>query len=333
MSTVLYYPSFEIQDENWLKFALLYLDSVETIVPYSAESCLSYKHKFILKNTDLLKCYNPTYKEGQKASDDAIQTINIIVENHERYWTRMGKIDFLQHWKDSQYHNFELYHDKFSDSFLFFCKDNKICSNSNNGIIVPYEVGLIYMSLLAYAISDRTKRDVITDSKDMESLKTLSHATWQANPTEDKLIALKSYIETKVPADLKDIPIEKIISLRSNPKYRKSLKDFHSIVDKISEEKSLDKYNVHEIELELKYKLKDIQADLVASLGATLVGATLGIVLAVNSGADFLTLLKESMGAAGTAVGSVQLFKSKEVIREKHSARRFLTYLDNLKTI
>lgn len=330
MSTVLYYPNFEIQDEVWLKFALLYLDHVETIVPHSAELCLSQKHKLILENTDLLKCYNPRYQEGQKASDDAIQIINRIIENPQRYSSRIGKMHFLQDWRDWRNHNFELYHDKFSDSFMHFCKENKIYSNSKNGMIVPYEVGLIYMSLLAYSISDRTKMDVITDSKDMNKLITLSNATWQANPTEDKLIGLKSYIETKVPVDIKSIPIEKIISLRNNPKYRKSLKDFHSIVDKISKEKSLDKFNIHEIEYELEYKLKDIQADLVVNLGASLVGTTLGLVLAVNSGSDYLTLLKESMGSAGAAVGAVQLFKGKEVIREKHSARRFLTYLNNL---
>jgi hypothetical protein len=330
MSTVLYYPSFEIQDENWLKFALLYLDRVETIVPHSAESCLSQQHEYILKNTDLLKNYNPTYEEGQKASDDAIQIIKQIIEDPQRYWSRIGKIHFLEYWRDLRSHNFELYHDKFSDSFMHFCRENKIYSNSNNGMLVPYEVGLIYMSLLAYSISARRKRDVITDSKDMSKLITLSNATWKLNQNEEKVIGLKSYIETKVPAGIAGIPIEKIICLRNNPKYRKSLKDFHSIVDKISDEKSLDRFNIHEIEYELEYKLKDIQADLVVNLGATLVGTALGIVLAVNSGADCLTMLKESMGVAGTAVGAVQLFKSKEIIREKHSARRFQTYLGNL---
>lgn len=330
MSTVLYYPNFEIQDEKWLKFALLYLDKVETIVPRSAEEFLSKEHKFILENTDLLKCYSPSYEAGEKASDDAIEIIKRIIEAPQRYWRRMGKIHFLDYWRDIRNHDFELYEGKFSDSFVHFCKDNKIYSNSKNGISVPYEVGLIYMSLLAHSISTSTKKDLITDSKDMKKFLSLSDITWKANPIEDKLTEIKSYIETKVPVDLKNIPIKEIIKLRSNCKYRESLKAFHTIVDKISKEKSLDKFNIHEIEKELEYKLKDIQADLTANLGQTLVSTTLGILLAVNSGSDYLTLFKESMGIVGTTVGMVQLFKGREAIREKHSARRFVTYLNDL---
>lgn len=330
MSTLLYYPSFEINNEEWLKFALLYLESVETIVPHYAESSLSEKHKFILKNTDLLKCCNPTYDEGEKASDEAIEVIERIISNPIRYWQRIGVVHFLEYWREEKNHKFELYHGKFSNSFLSFCKDKKIYSKSENGIFVPYEVGLIYMSLLAHSISDRRNRDIITDSKDMDNLKSLSNRMWQSNPIEDMLEGLKYYVKLKIPSDIKNVSIEKLINLRNNPKYRESLKDFHQIVDKISKEKDLDRFNIREIENELEYKLQDIQADLVINLGTALISTSLGIILAAKGRAGNLPVVKEAIGVGGIVAGSIQLSKGTKVLRKKHSARKFLTYLNNL---
>ena len=34
MKELLYYPGFEVKDETWLKFALLYLDHISPIIPY-----------------------------------------------------------------------------------------------------------------------------------------------------------------------------------------------------------------------------------------------------------------------------------------------------------
>lgn len=34
MKELLYYPGFEIKNETWLKFALLYLDHISPIIPY-----------------------------------------------------------------------------------------------------------------------------------------------------------------------------------------------------------------------------------------------------------------------------------------------------------
>ncbi len=41
MTPLVYYPGFEPADENWLKFALLYLERVTPIIPESADIWLS----------------------------------------------------------------------------------------------------------------------------------------------------------------------------------------------------------------------------------------------------------------------------------------------------
>ena len=37
----MYYPNFEIQDQNFLKFALLYIDEISPIIPENARETLS----------------------------------------------------------------------------------------------------------------------------------------------------------------------------------------------------------------------------------------------------------------------------------------------------
>ena len=37
MEELIYYPGFEVSNEDWLKFALLYLDKLNPIIPESGE--------------------------------------------------------------------------------------------------------------------------------------------------------------------------------------------------------------------------------------------------------------------------------------------------------
>ena len=55
-----YYPGFEAQDINWLKFALLYLDELRPIVPmipYNRETYLSTHTIQIIEETNLIRPY------------------------------------------------------------------------------------------------------------------------------------------------------------------------------------------------------------------------------------------------------------------------------------
>lgn len=59
MHRLLYYPNFEIQDPNFLKFALLYIDEIRPIIPVAARRSLSDSMKNILNNTELICPYTP----------------------------------------------------------------------------------------------------------------------------------------------------------------------------------------------------------------------------------------------------------------------------------
>ena len=63
MKELLYYPGFEIKNETWLKFALLYLDHISPIIPYINASEKDYLTPTFLKvknNSDLISIKRPT---------------------------------------------------------------------------------------------------------------------------------------------------------------------------------------------------------------------------------------------------------------------------------
>ena len=96
MHKLLYYPDFEIQDQNFLKFALLYIDEIKPIIPKCARETLSDSMRNILKSTDLINPYAPNYESGYVASLTAIKYLeekNIA----ERYGTFRQKNIGLRH--------------------------------------------------------------------------------------------------------------------------------------------------------------------------------------------------------------------------------------------
>lgn len=326
MNSKLYYPGFEVKDDVWLKFALLYLDNIETIVPHCAQDDLSELHRYLRKNTDLLKTYHPEYCESQKATDDAIELISKIVDKPWMYNDRFGGSNFLEHWRNKKTHKFELYTDKFTDAFMYYCSQNNFASESRNGLRVPHDLGLLYMSLLAFDIAANKGKDVITDSKRMDKLKNLTDKAWSKNKAQEELIAMKSFIELKIPRNIREISISDIIEIRNRPSYREKLKNFHAIVEKTSKISDLNTSNINQLDEELKYNISDITSNAV-NLSITAATATFGICIALESGQLDPNLIKELLGIGFIATASVPLYHSLQHAAVKFGARSYLTQL------
>lgn len=73
MHRLLYYPNFEIQDQNFIKFALLYIGEIWPIIPNGYRELLSDPMQSILRNTDLINPYASNYENGYVASQAAIK--------------------------------------------------------------------------------------------------------------------------------------------------------------------------------------------------------------------------------------------------------------------
>jgi hypothetical protein len=68
MKKLIYYPSFEIHDQTWLKFALLYFDQLQPIVPFDGDRYISNETRNILDSTDLIKFCRPDFETGLTAT-------------------------------------------------------------------------------------------------------------------------------------------------------------------------------------------------------------------------------------------------------------------------
>src|SRR5436853_588756 len=67
MQEFIYYPGFEVRDVNWLKFALLYLDKLDPIIPESGDEHLTEQYRRIMSETDLIEVHRPSLDEGLQA--------------------------------------------------------------------------------------------------------------------------------------------------------------------------------------------------------------------------------------------------------------------------
>jgi hypothetical protein len=73
MKKLIYYPNFEPPNLTWLKFALLYLDKLESIVPLERQHLISDDYRRLMNETDLVGMYSPSYNETERASVKAVE--------------------------------------------------------------------------------------------------------------------------------------------------------------------------------------------------------------------------------------------------------------------
>ena len=99
MRELIYYPTFEIADSNWIKFALLYINQLDPIIPESGEIYLSDNYKRLINETDLIKPFRPSYSEGKKATLDAIDQIEKILRHPNAYISIFNEENFLDKWR------------------------------------------------------------------------------------------------------------------------------------------------------------------------------------------------------------------------------------------
>ena len=81
MKQLIYYPGFEVQNEQWLKFALLYVNQLEPIIPPAGDSYLSVLFRQLQDETDLLRIHRPTEEEGYRATLDSIERVETILRH------------------------------------------------------------------------------------------------------------------------------------------------------------------------------------------------------------------------------------------------------------
>jgi len=75
MQKLIYYPSFEPPDKEWLKFALLYFEGFRPIVPDNRRNELSNDYQMLINETDLIDPLSPDYSEDKERRKEQLKKL------------------------------------------------------------------------------------------------------------------------------------------------------------------------------------------------------------------------------------------------------------------
>jgi hypothetical protein len=329
MKEMIYYPGFEVEDEAWLKFALLYLDKLNPIIPYSGDIYLSDTHRMVADGTDLISPHRPDYEEGDNATRDALEKIESILEHPERYERIFGSpATFVNRWRHRGNQTHTLFRDKYTDLWERFCLDSKPGYRSNQGINLSPEVTYLYMTILAQAISDSKEIESITDNKALNAFSIFTHRTQQLQ--SNHLQAAQAIINLKIPVNIQHINLKTIIAHRNKADFRMKQKAFQEELSKYLQ--TVESGNSPERFAESLGSLWNDFSDDIATLSTNTASFGLAVWLLSSSlTTGVLETAKEFSGGLALTVGSTISIRN----TWKHTKTRRLTrkYLADLNRI
>lgn len=334
VNSMIYYPGFEVENETWLKFSLLYFDELRPIIPYMYVDESKYLSKTAIRvshDTDLIHPYQPSYEESACASVIACEEFQRYLEHPELYSTyfsnRYPRINLRDKWENPEYWNCKLYMGKFSNVFYDFCIKNNIAASFNNGILISKDLAFTYMSFLADIISKNNELEMFTDVSKYNTL-LLRHDLEITKSQGLKYNLAKANIEFNIPINICNIPLEVFIDLRKK-------KDFgtcrHAYVHEINNlikaknEKRLD-YSLEQL-LSLKKDFIHICGS-AFNMIASVVLTVSSVSSLINGNANTPELLAS---AYSDAYSLKSIYQSKNFIdnlRSKVQAKRYLAKID-----
>jgi hypothetical protein len=228
VKNLIYYPFLEPPDQEWLKFALLYFDQFEPIIPYNRRGEISDVFKRLLDETDLIHPFSPDYSQGQRASVRTVEEAEKMFRQPERAFP-FRKTNLLKTWTEPSAWDSQLYEEKFSYDFLAFCKENKIGEKTTDGLLLPEELTFMFMTNLAKEISYDREASIITDSIRYDDYTNFSH-TLAKKPQRIGTFA-KGIINLLVPGNLGEISYANLIKFRKN--HREGIRSFNVELDNV----------------------------------------------------------------------------------------------------
>ena len=244
MKELLYYPGFEVKDETWLKFALLYLDHISPIIPYihaPEESYLTPTFMNVKEHSDLIRIKRPLPDDMDVAYGLALK--NLEVELEKKYYRRYAGTsdnDHLQLWRNQDKHDVLLYEGKYDAGFAEYCIENHFGEKAPRGLKLSRDVLNLYMSYLAEAISEREHIDLISDSVQYEEslIRSIARPSKNSNGSIKNLQVARQEIQFAVPLYLKQIPLDYILKIRQSDSFAWERKAYIAAVDNVIEKRN-----------------------------------------------------------------------------------------------
>jgi hypothetical protein len=330
MKELLYYPNFFMEDTEWLKFALLYIDRVVTIVPTEANGHLSDTHKLILNETDLLNSHSPTSDEIDNAALKMGSELGLLIRNPINEFMVNGGPHKINEWRDASKFTHELFKGKYPLELQNMLKSYRLASESENGIITHRYVAFIYMTILAHIIAEERGISTITDVKNNIGFTNINKAVRMHQNQFNRYKTLTNNITIYLPRDIKDIELRSIIEFRNHPNNKRNLKEFQTAIEKLG---LILNENTSENEMiDIKKEIFETKRNYIAGIAAQLgtgIASTIGVYQLINGDAEQLDFLREVLGL-GILQGVQNIYGN---INEFNNLRRSSSYISNIENL
>jgi len=215
MKRLIYYPTFEPQDIDWLKYALIYIDNFSPIIPNTGNENISDKFKYVIDNTDLVNVHQPTYNQGDRASTKTLIEVENILRFPNQYRDKFNIINIEKELKNVQKWDYEIFQEKFNMDFSDEMVNREFAVRTENGIRTSKQLGHLFMIFLSEEVAKEEKGNPITDISEFDNLTTyLRNIESRQDTIPDNLI--RSVIDLNLPDNIKNIPIERFVEFRNS---------------------------------------------------------------------------------------------------------------------
>ncbi|MCD5076657.1 hypothetical protein [Enterococcus gallinarum] len=279
----IYYPSFEINDEKWLKHAILYKDNVTTIVPKYFQKNLSDEYKEIYSQSDLLSFYDLSQEDIEIISDTAM-TVSYYFDD---VYNNPLSYPIKSYWEKYKYLNDLLINGR-KPYTLVSQKINSPLENNlikkgyavktANGIKVHYIIGFFYMNILASKLASKYENYVATT--DINSANYIDRIlnsylpTFKASDIYFEKDEVKQLIINQSIPNLDRMSLSDAIAIRNKRNYTNYLESFNKVIEEIITCNDVSKLDLKEVDRQLTFysdEMSGIREDFYRKYGRTVV--------------------------------------------------------------
>lgn len=228
----LYYPHINLTNKNWVKHALLFWDNISRIVPQSVEPSDGEDIIKIKYESGFIKDYRPETRDTSSAFRDFSRELRPILESDNFFNQRFFERERHRRNYSRDYQNRRRFFSDMVQSNGTYIHVEKMEPNLKEflfetGIAIPgqhewedwvkidNEIGLLYMTYFAKSISKNKSLPIVTDVEQSFSASIYFESPINSdynNQFEYKVGNL--LIETIVPKNINDVPLEKILDIR-----------------------------------------------------------------------------------------------------------------------
>jgi uncharacterized protein DUF6236 len=278
--TILYYPSIVIRNPRWIRQMILYWDAIGAIVPQDLWAAVYASADLKkLRKAGMFRTYRP---------DDLVSGADALTIEFQKIHVNAGlpkaDLDVLDR-KDS----FSIFARKMPEELARYVVKEQIAKYSPNRqwLIMPREVGLLYMSLLAKYLANETSREneVTTPGTDYEAY---AHIILKAQSNTNAVPGLSFTLNNILPSPHEDVDIDTILNFKHNNEgelleFRKKIYEFQDkIRNEVRDQSDLSDY-LEQFSEELKLEIDKIEKEAEKAKIPTMLGTVETILAAGDS--------------------------------------------------